>query len=112
MKRNARTTSTSGVQRILFAVQNISPQAACTYKLIAPGIFFLCRAFCGVRAQVATHFTVHANITYHFTKYIDWPPAKKTDDFISGVKGELLCGGTHRGLHELLIANSKSDPDQ
>jgi len=31
---------------------------------------------------------VHANIIYHFTKYIDWPEAKRSGDFIIGVTGD------------------------
>lgn len=33
-------------------------------------------------------YAVHANIIYHFTKYIDWPPSAKTSDFIIDVVGE------------------------
>ncbi len=31
---------------------------------------------------------MHANIIYHFTKYIDWPSSKKTGDFVIGVVGD------------------------
>ena len=31
---------------------------------------------------------VHANIIYHFTKYIDWPDQMKSGDFVIGVIGE------------------------
>jgi len=41
---------------------------------------------CG--AQSADNYAVHANIIYHFTKYIDWPASKKTGDFIIGVYGD------------------------
>jgi hypothetical protein len=40
------------------------------------------------KAQQETNYAVHANIIYHFTKYIDWPADKKTGDFIIGVTGE------------------------
>ena len=36
----------------------------------------------------AINYSVHANIIYHFTKYIDWPESKKTGDFIIGIVGE------------------------
>lgn len=40
------------------------------------------------RAQQGTDYAVHANIIYHFTKYINWPDDKKSGDFIIGVVGE------------------------
>jgi hypothetical protein len=40
------------------------------------------------QAQDETNYAVHANIIYHFTKYIDWPEYKKTGDFIIGIVGE------------------------
>jgi hypothetical protein len=49
-------------------------------------VFFLLPFFSP--AQQASDYTVHANIIYHFTKYIDWPPAKKTGDFVIGVLGD------------------------
>lgn len=39
-------------------------------------------------AQESTDYSVHANIIYHFTKYIAWPENKKTGDFIVGIIGE------------------------
>jgi len=40
-----------------------------------------------LNAQVR-NYSIQANIIYHFTKYIDWPPSKKTGDFIIGVTGD------------------------
>ena len=40
------------------------------------------------RAQPRTDYSVHANIIYHFTKYIDWPVHRKSGDFIIGVVAE------------------------
>lgn len=40
------------------------------------------------QAQDDTNYAVHANIIYHFTKYIDWPEDKKTGDFVIGIAGE------------------------
>ncbi len=31
---------------------------------------------------------MHANIIYHFTKYINWPGSKRTGDFVIGIVGE------------------------
>jgi hypothetical protein len=39
-------------------------------------------------AQSGTDYAVHANIIYHFTKYINWPEDKKSGDFIIGIIGE------------------------
>ena len=33
-------------------------------------------------------YAVHANIIYHFTKYINWPDEKKTGEFVIGVVGD------------------------
>ena len=41
-----------------------------------------------VRAQYETDYTIQASIIYRFTKYIDWPPNKKSGDFIIGVVGD------------------------
>jgi hypothetical protein len=41
-----------------------------------------------VRAQQAQDYAVHANIIYHFTKYINWPDEKKSGDFVIGVVGD------------------------
>jgi hypothetical protein len=39
-------------------------------------------------AQKPADYAVHANIIYHFTKYINWPAHRKSGDFIIGVVGE------------------------
>ncbi len=56
------------------------------------------------KAQNTMDYSVHANIIYHFTKYIDWPANRKSGDFIIGVVGETLL------FDELkkIIANKKS----
>jgi len=41
-----------------------------------------------VQAQATADYDIQANIIYRFTKYIDWPGAKKTGDFIIGIVGE------------------------
>jgi YfiR/HmsC-like len=40
------------------------------------------------RAQQATNYAIHANIIYHFTKYINWPDSKKSGYFIIGIVGD------------------------
>lgn len=37
--------------------------------------------------QVTEDYSVHANIIYHFTKYINWPARMKEGDFVIGIVG-------------------------
>ena len=41
-----------------------------------------------LHAQDEVNYSVHANIIYHFTKYVDWPPSKKSGEFVIGIVGE------------------------
>jgi hypothetical protein len=41
-----------------------------------------------IQAQSSADYDIQANIIYRFTKYIDWPDAKKTGDFVIGVVGD------------------------
>ena len=41
-----------------------------------------------VKAQSPIDYSVHANIIYHFSKYIDWPDAQKSGDFVIGIVGD------------------------
>ena len=43
---------------------------------------------CSAHAQQGKGYSVHANIIYHFTKYVDWPDNLKTGDFVIGVIAE------------------------
>ena len=56
------------------------------------------------RAQTTMDYSVHANIIYHFTKYIDWPANQKSGDFIIGVIGETPLFGELKKM----IANKKA----
>lgn len=59
------------------------------YKLIfLVIILLLIQGLAKARAQQTTDYAIQANIIYHFTKYIDWPPVRKSGDFIIGVTGE------------------------
>jgi hypothetical protein len=49
---------------------------------------FLLLIISSARAQQAMDYAVHANIIYHFTKYINWPDDKKSGDFVIGVIGD------------------------
>lgn len=52
--------------------------------------FFVMLAVFSARAyaQDEINYSVHANIIYHFTKYIDWPGPKKAGEFIIGIVGD------------------------
>ncbi|MES1198053.1 MAG: YfiR family protein [Chitinophagaceae bacterium] len=64
-----------------------SAQNGRKYKLAGLLIISLF-SFSTILAQQETNYAVHANIIYHFTKYIDWPANKKSGDFVIGVVGE------------------------
>ena len=51
-------------------------------------MMLLVSPFFNVNSPHAMDYSVHANIIYHFTKYIDWPENRKSGDFIIGVIGE------------------------
>lgn len=57
-----------------------------TKFIFLPIIFLL--SLSNAEAQENLDYGVHANIIYHFTKYIDWPRSKKTGDFIIGIIGD------------------------
>lgn len=58
-----------------------------SWKLVSAIFLFLITATPSA-AQSADNYAVHANIIYHFTKYIDWPAPRKSGDFIIGVFGD------------------------
>lgn len=60
------------------------------HKRMALIMFFLISPFLYGIAQNTMNYSVHANIIYHFTKYVDWPVKSKSDDFIIGVIGETM----------------------
>ena len=49
---------------------------------------FFTHSVSALYAQEETDYMVHANIIFHFTKYIDWPASSKAGNFIIGVIGE------------------------
>lgn len=61
-------------------------------RLINNIFFLLLYPLANVNAQQITDqtidYSVHANIIYHFTKYIDWPENKKAGDFVIGIIGD------------------------
>jgi hypothetical protein len=49
---------------------------------------FVVNPFMDSHGQTTMSYAVQANIIYHFTKYVDWPEVKKSDDFIIGIVGD------------------------
>ncbi len=58
------------------------------YSLLWLLLIFLLAPFSRAGAQQGPDYAIHANIIYHFTKYIDWPDNKKSGEFIIGVVGD------------------------
>jgi YfiR/HmsC-like len=50
-------------------------------------IFILMMVWSNARCQ-SIDYSVHANIVYHITKYIEWPENKRTGDFVIGIIGD------------------------
>ena len=60
------------------------------WSCYAVHLVFLCVLLC---TRIPAHaqrnpYAIHANIVYHFTKYINWPEDKKSGDFIIGIVGD------------------------
>lgn len=68
---------------------HLSPisKAGWLYRTACLVLFFLLGFIVESQAQ-ETNYAVHANIIYHFTKYIDWPSYKKNGDFVIGIVGD------------------------
>lgn len=50
-------------------------------------LILLFQSFINASAQ-EPNYAVHANIIYHFTKYINWPPQARKGDFVIGIVGD------------------------
>lgn len=57
-------------------------------RILLSILLFTVMPFFNIRAQHPMDYAIHANIIYHFTKYIDWPESKKSGDFVIGVVGD------------------------
>ncbi len=62
-------------------------QTGWLFRTACLGLLFLLKFPLSSQAQ-ETNYAVHANIIYHFTKYIDWPSYKKNGDFVIGIVGD------------------------
>ena len=71
------------------------------FKLISPikgflkiffyfNLLFLLPGIFKPQAQQNTNNALYSNIIYRFTKYINWPPDKKSGDFMIGIVGDSL----------------------
>lgn len=61
-----------------------------TWSGYAAHFFLVCALIC---THIPAHaqrnpYAIHANIIYHFTKYVNWPEDKKSGDFIIGIVGD------------------------
>ncbi|WP_207511027.1 YfiR family protein [Longitalea luteola] len=54
-------------------------------RAFAVGLFLLCSSLQG---WSQSNYTVHANIIYRFTRYINWPESKRSGEFVIGIVGE------------------------
>ena len=78
------------------------------YHFLPLLIIFILQSFSPVQAQDETDYAVHANIIYHFTKYIDWPAGKKTGEFIIGVAGDTpLFDALKRNVSHKRVGNQE-----
>lgn len=78
------------------------------YKLVWLMAFFLLQAASKIQAQQEVDYAIHANIIYHFTKYIEWPDNKKNGDFIIGVVGETpLYNELKKNVANKTVGNQK-----
>lgn len=59
-----------------------------SYLRVALFICFFLSIFYKSNAQQGVNYAIHANIIYHFTKYIDWPVDKKSGEFVIGIVGD------------------------
>lgn len=73
------------------SVEWASPVRAVIKRFLFGVLFLL--SFSGLRAQDELDYSVHANIIYHFTKYVNWPDAKSNADFVIGIVGETPLTG-------------------
>jgi len=62
-------------------------KASCMPVYLSLLFLFLAGSFSKIHAQ-EKDYAIHANIIYHFTKYIEWPANKKSGDFIIGIVGD------------------------
>jgi hypothetical protein len=75
-------------EALCFSLKTVSPtQIHWRCRRLICMILFCSFSYKG-KAQSSIEYSVHANIIYHFTKYIDWPNNKKDGDFIIGVVGD------------------------
>jgi hypothetical protein len=76
-------------QNRFFSARCIHPFPGQYFKALSLVLILLfVGPFVKSRAQQDMDYAIHANIIYHFTKYVDWPDDKKSGDFVIGVLGD------------------------
>src|ERR1700694_2030302 len=93
MKFSDRLSKRSGIYHTLISGEGITKEKGtpsirrnAKRKLWLASLFML-----AILPQLHTQsvdYTIHANIIYRFTKYINWPETKKSGDFVIGIVGE------------------------
>jgi YfiR/HmsC-like len=78
------------------------------YSILCLLVIFLLQSFSRAAAQQETDYAVHANIIYHFTKYIEWPGNKKSGDFIIGTIGDTpLYDELNKNIGSKMVGDQK-----
>lgn len=73
------------------AVRTCRPVWSCgsgNLRTVVTALTMLLATLMSAEAQDATDHAVHANIVYHFVKYVDWPEDRKTGEFVIGIVGD------------------------
>src|SRR5262245_29671545 len=78
------------------------------YKPFSGVLISIIGCFCveEAKAQVVD-YSVHANMLYRFTKYIDWPEESKKGDFVIAVIGDSPVYGELKNIAASKHVNSR-----
>lgn len=65
----------------------INPKSTITMKKYFQIFIIPMLIIWNLNSSIAQDYRLHSGFMYHFTKYIEWPAAKKSGDFVIGVVG-------------------------